>query len=175
MEGGTSPAPEVIAYRAESTSEGGKPGGAAHLVLLRVARLKRAFTQLAGIGSFQGLKTRQFPSNRSVQPGKGVPLGVSKTAGQPLPKRLVPLLPLICSLERFRFEQLKRDLLSQHRIADRQVTSRHEAQHANAVAACVELLDVHQITQVNAVTSTGLAANDVEIVEQLELASLSGR
>jgi hypothetical protein len=37
MEGRASPAPEVIAYRAESTSEAGKAGGAAHPVVFRIA------------------------------------------------------------------------------------------------------------------------------------------
>jgi hypothetical protein len=63
----------------------------------------------------------------------------------------------------------------QHRIADGKTTRRHEAQSAYALAACVELRDVHLIAKLNAVESAGAAPDHIEVVERFKLMSLAGR
>ena len=63
-----------------------------------------------------------------------LPLGISKTAEWPL-RKVVPLLPLICSVDSLRLEKLQRKLLSQHRIRDGKAALWREAQQAHALAA----------------------------------------
>ena len=80
-----------------------------------------------------------------------------------------------CASESIGLEQFQRDLLGQHRIADRETTFRQEAQPAHAFAACVELRDVHLIAKVYAIEGASLASDHVEVIEQFELISLAGR
>jgi hypothetical protein len=63
-------------------------------------------------------------------------------------------------------ERLKRDLLRQHRVTDGKVPLRHEAKLGDTFATDVELLDIQAVVKVNAVMRAGVAANDVEEVEQ---------
>jgi hypothetical protein len=51
----------------------------------------------------------------------------------------------------------------------------HETQDARALAACIELVDVHPIAKVDAVGGAGDAADDIEVVEYFKLISLAGR
>jgi hypothetical protein len=72
-------------------------------------------------------------------------------------------------------EELQREFLGQHDIADWEVTSRHEAQPARLSAVFVELLNVHLVALPNAVALAGVAADHLEIPTHLVLLALRRR
>ena len=80
-----------------------------------------------------------------------------------------------CGPESLDLEQFERELLGQHCISDGKATFRQETYPAYTVATCVELRDVHSISNVYAVESASLATDHIEVIEQFKLIALAGR
>jgi hypothetical protein len=102
-----------------------------------------------------GYRHGQYPVRLIERYGPRPMLGA--TVSRALRKKELERRHLVRNLERLRFVQLKRDLLRQHDVAYSKAAFRHETQHANALAALVELFDVHLHAVADAVKPTAVA------------------
>ena len=78
----------------------------------------------------------------------------------------------VCHHDRVGLEKLERQLLSQHDVADWEVTLGCEAQHLLASTVFVESLDIQRSAMSDAIARPALTSNDVKISMPCQLLTL---
>ena len=87
----------------------------------------------------------------------------------------VPHMVVVCNAQCLKLEHLKRNLLGQQNVTQREAPHWLKAEKPVASARMIELLDIHHTASTNSVALAGLAADHVEIPEGLKLLALRWR
>ena len=81
----------------------------------------------------------------------------------------------VCNCQRGSLVGFKRNLLREHHIARNKIPSRHEAPPHQRSAIVIKFVDVGRRTVENAVTLSGIAADDLKTFLGLKLSALIDR